>query len=330
MKPTPESQSEVLKSLRPGSEENGLSLFNEINIKTLQLVKKEKKRLVNLQADLDDCALAERLRKKGELLKVNLHLIKRGMDSVVVKDILSAAPAADFVIELDPCRPAKEQVNAFFKKAQKFERGRIKIAELIKKTERKISELTALSSKIAECLAEDLPAEEKDKLFSEAVRFGLYKISDKNKKSGNGGKRQAVVNKLLRAVRTFKSRDDMTIMVGKSNADNDILTFRIAKGNDWWFHVAPCPGSHVVVKNDGRACFPQETLLDAASLAVYYSKMRDAAQADVHYTQVKYVRRIKGAPPGKVRLERNDSVRVRMESSRLERIFSFKDSAENG
>ena len=73
--------------------------------------------------------------------------------------------------------------------------------------------------------------------------------------------------------RTFTSRCGISILVGKSAKDNDMLTFRVAKGNDWWLHAAHIPGSHVVVKSANP---DQETLLDAATLAVHYSKLAQA------------------------------------------------------
>jgi predicted ribosome quality control (RQC) complex YloA/Tae2 family protein len=65
-------------------------------------------------------------------------------------------------------------------------------------------------------------------------------------------------------------------------------------------------------------------MLDAATLAVYFSKMRTATQADVTFTNSKYIRRIKGAPPGKVRVERSKTIRVRIEPERLERLLKNK------
>ena len=98
-------------------------------------------------------------------------------------------------------------------------------------------------------------------------------------------------------------------------------TFRIARGNDWWFHLGAAPGSHVVVRSPGGGALPQETLLDAAHLCVHFSKMRTAPKADVTYTQARHVRRIKGAPPGKVLVERSESLYLRLEPARLERLL---------
>ncbi|MBQ9395426.1 MAG: DUF814 domain-containing protein [Proteobacteria bacterium] len=74
--------------------------------------------------------------------------------------------------------------------------------------------------------------------------------------------------------KVFQSRAGVSILVGKSAQDNDTLTFRVARGNDWWLHAAHVPGSHVVVKSSSP---DQETLLDAATLAVHYSKLAQAA-----------------------------------------------------
>lgn len=304
--------------------EGGLSLFNSIIKNIHKKNKKENKRIENLRSDLSDAEKSKLLRKKGELLKANLNLVKRGMDSVTVTDYFSENKEETFTIELDPARPAREQVNKFFKQAQKYERSTDKIIPQIELAENRIKNLQALQNKIEPLLEHgEISEAERNTVIKNSKELGILESENiKTSRPEKISRKEQERQKLLKSVRRFKSHDNLEIFVGKSNIDNDTLTFRIAKGNDWWFHTAACPGSHVVVKNDGCENLPQETLLDAAMLAVYYSKMREAAQADVHYTQTKFVRRIKGAPPGKVSLERNKSIHVRMEKNRLEQIFS--------
>ena len=111
--------------------------------------------------------------------------------------------------------------------------------------------------------------------------------------------------------RRFESPDGMTVLVGKSASDNDLLTFKIAAQNDFWMHVAGESGSHVVVRNpDNLDTLPRDTLRYAASLAARYSKAKNAKKVTVHVSRRKDVQKPRGMPAGKVSLKRFKSVKV--------------------
>lgn len=95
----------------------------------------------------------------------------------------------------------------------------------------------------------------------------------------------------------FLSSDGYDIYVGKNNFQNDELTFKVATGNDWWFHAKQMPGSHVIVKcGDGEP--PVRTFEEAASLAAYFSKGRGSDKLEIDYTQKKNVKKPNGSKPG--------------------------------
>lgn len=102
------------------------------------------------------------------------------------------------------------------------------------------------------------------------------------------------------------------ILIGRSASDNDALTFRVAKPNDSWLHVAGgTPGSHVVIRNPDRLPIPKSVVERAASHAAWYSKARGGGSVEVHYCKISDVRKARGAPAGQVQLERYSRVRVR-------------------
>jgi predicted ribosome quality control (RQC) complex YloA/Tae2 family protein len=102
------------------------------------------------------------------------------------------------------------------------------------------------------------------------------------------------------------------VLIGRSAADNDALTFRVGKPNDGWLHVAGgTPGSHVIIKNPERLAMPKSVIERAASFAAWYSKARGGGSVEVHYCKVSDVRKPRGAPAGMVALERHSRVRVR-------------------
>ena len=111
--------------------------------------------------------------------------------------------------------------------------------------------------------------------------------------------------------RRFTSPDGMTVLVGRTAADNDVLSIRLASPRDFWFHVAAGSGSHVVVRNpEGLERLPRETARFAAALAAGHSKVRAGGQVAVHATTCREVRKPRGFAPGKVTLGRYETIKV--------------------
>lgn len=285
--------------------------------------KRAERKAGRLAEDLAACRRAPALREEAELLKAHLATVPRGQAEVRVPDYFAATPGSERTISLDPARPPRETMLKRFKQAAKLERGRDAIAAEIERNAEACRALAALEDAFDAWAAQrtdaeaPLPADLAQKL--QALGIAPQTSAPARRQPG---KRELARQALLRGVRTFTSRDGHRIWVGKSAADNDGLTFRLARGRDWWFHLAPAAGSHVVVSLPTEyPALPQETLLDAAHLAVYFSKMRGADRTDVTYTQVKHVRRLRGAPPGKVRVERSESIYLRLEPDRLTRLL---------
>ncbi len=117
------------------------------------------------------------------------------------------------------------------------------------------------------------------------------------------------------------------IVVGRNSRESDFLLRRWAKGNDMWLHVRDWPGAYVFIRTPRGKSIPLDILLDAANLALSYSKGKSAMEADLYYTQVKNLRRAKDAPLGTVLPTREKNLRVRLETRRLE---ALKELAESG
>jgi predicted ribosome quality control (RQC) complex YloA/Tae2 family protein len=102
------------------------------------------------------------------------------------------------------------------------------------------------------------------------------------------------------------------VLIGRSAADNDALTFRVGKPGDSWLHVAGgTPGSHVIIVNPERQPLPKSVIERAAGYAAWFSKARAGGMVEVHHCKVSDVRKPRGAPAGMVQLERYTRVRVR-------------------
>jgi predicted ribosome quality control (RQC) complex YloA/Tae2 family protein len=105
--------------------------------------------------------------------------------------------------------------------------------------------------------------------------------------------------------------DGFTVLVGKSDADNDRLTFDVAEPDDLWMHVSGYSGSHVVVRNpEHLPNLPRPVVERAAEYAAWFSKARDAGKVEVHVCRAGDVSKPRGFPPGKVMLARWARVRV--------------------
>ena len=111
--------------------------------------------------------------------------------------------------------------------------------------------------------------------------------------------------------------DGYEVLVGRSDDDNDHLTFRVAEKRDLWLHAGGgTAGSHVVIKNPEGGEVPREVIEKAAQLAAWYSKARGAPRVEVHVCRVSDVSKPKGAPKGQVMIKK--FARVKVAPSRLE------------
>lgn len=111
--------------------------------------------------------------------------------------------------------------------------------------------------------------------------------------------------------REFRLDDKHTLYVGRSAANNDELTMKFARQQDWWMHVRGASGSHAVLRGVSGPKIPKQILEVAAAITAYYSQARNASYVPVVYTQRKYVRKPKGANVGAVVIDREQTVMVR-------------------
>jgi predicted ribosome quality control (RQC) complex YloA/Tae2 family protein len=92
------------------------------------------------------------------------------------------------------------------------------------------------------------------------------------------------------------------LLVGATDSDNDYLSTRLAKPEDWWFHADGVPGSHVILCAKPEVEPDRETLRQAAAVAAYHSKARGAGTAKVRCTRARHVSKPRGSKIGTVRV----------------------------
>ena len=289
-------------------------------------LRRRSKALRKMDEELAAAEGAERFREIGELLKSSLHQVARGASSVELVDYFDPA-MPNVRIDLDPRRSPADNVERWFRKYRKAQRGRPILEERRDRFLRELATLQAVQSSLDEPDVADGDLDALEARARPLVRPGRREQSRATSRTGRGSGAAA-------GPRRFLSRDGVEILVGRNARRNDELTFRTARGNDLFFHVAGRPGSHVIARTSPRPDAPLETLLDAAILALYYSTSKRSptdltgAAADVDYTPVKYVTKPKGAKPGLVLLARHRTVRVQYDAERMARLRGSAEGAE--
>jgi predicted ribosome quality control (RQC) complex YloA/Tae2 family protein len=124
--------------------------------------------------------------------------------------------------------------------------------------------------------------------------------------------------------RTVLGTGERPIFVGKSAADNDVLTTKVARPHDLWLHARGAAGSHVVVPLEKGESIPSQLLVDAATLAAHFSDARGEEKVEVVYADKRFVRKPRGAPAGQVSLDRESTMLLRLEPARLARLLGQK------
>jgi predicted ribosome quality control (RQC) complex YloA/Tae2 family protein len=109
----------------------------------------------------------------------------------------------------------------------------------------------------------------------------------------------------------YRLPGDWIVLAGKTEADNDRLSLKIAKPDDWWFHVRGMPGSHVILRAKADTEPDRDTLKQAAAIAAYHSKARNGGVAAVSCTRARYVSKPRGAQPGTVTIRKETVLKVR-------------------
>ena len=119
----------------------------------------------------------------------------------------------------------------------------------------------------------------------------------------------------------YLSSDGYHIYVGKNNFQNEELTLHFANGGDWWFHAKGTPGSHVIVKTEGKE-LPDRVFEEAGRLAAYYSKNRGSDKVEIDYIERKHVKKPNGGKPGFVIYHTNYSLVIDSDISGLKLLES--------
>ena len=243
------------------------------------------------QKQRKDTEKREKFRIYGELLNTYGYGIQEGEKSF---RCLNYYNNTEITIPLDPTLSAQENAVRYFDKYNKQKRTFEATSRQLEQTEAEIEHLESISTFL------DIARKEEDlaQIKEELTEYGYIK------RHFSGGKKQ---KKAVSRPFHYLSSDGFHIYVGKNNYQNEELTFKLASGNDWWFHAKGIPGSHVIVKAEGKE-LPDRVFEEAGALAAYYSRGRGQNKVEVDYIQKKNLKKVPGAAPGFVVYHTNYSL----------------------
>ncbi|MBQ4371088.1 MAG: NFACT family protein [Firmicutes bacterium] len=235
---------------------------------------------------------ADIYRLKGELLSANLHLAKPGDRKLKV---ISYYDGSEVEIELDERFSAAKNAQNYYKRYAKAKTAAKEKASQLEECGRTIEWLESLRGLTAGART----GEELDLIRAELAAAGfirLRKVSQRNKKQGPKPRRITLSG-------------GRTLLVGRSSAENDYITFKLGQRGDLWLHTKDIPGSHAVLLLGGEEPTAGE-IYEAAAVAAWFSKGQDSQNVPVDYVPLKYVKKPAGARPGMVIFTNNRTVWV--------------------
>lgn len=259
-----------------------------INYTNMDLIKQVKRlithqntKLANLIDDLSKAEENLKYKDLGILLQANLYMVKKGMTSINVIDFIHNGE--EITIDLNPMLDASKNLKQIFNKGKKASNALIEVTNQINKTKEEIRYLNDILSMLEFATASELDEIKLDLITnSEQYKNKAKKLSSKKN------------NKI--SIQHF-NYEDVTIYVGKNNIQNDYLTNKLARNNDYWFHVKDGSGAHVVVSvpnNNPSFTLSEQVIRLAASIAGYYSKYSKSSTVPIDYTKVQYIKKIPG------------------------------------
>jgi predicted ribosome quality control (RQC) complex YloA/Tae2 family protein len=241
-------------------------------------------------------------KQNGDLLASNLYLLKADQHQLEVDDWFNGGKR---LLILDPKLSSKQNIELYYQKYQK-KKGTFQNAQ--------------------EEYRQALENYRKQQAYYEHLLSHTDDESDIRRFKKALGEQTADKPKAVPTVGLVLHSGSFTLLVGRNAKENDQLLRRYTRGNDWWMHTRDYPGGYVFIKAQKDKSIPLDVILDAANLAITYSRAKNSGKADLYFTQVKYLRRAKDGPLGLVLPTHEKNIVAEIDEKRLERLFSEKEA----
>ncbi len=241
--------------------------------------RKLQKKLQQLQEDHQRLLEMTSLGEKGKIIQNNLYQLDPEQKTAGLR--LKDEKGREHELDLDPGRTVRENMQWFFKRARKGKRGLEAVARRKK----------------------ELAGPERGNNKTDSPKQGKEAWQPRS----SGAK-----SDLARKAHVFRSSDGYTILRARNSRVAGDLLREYASWFDYWLHSQDGPGAHTILKRRSRdEVVPEKTLEEAAVLAALASFQKQEGRARIMCALVKDVKPVKGAAPGRVKVDRvHDSLVV--------------------
>ncbi|MCD7033840.1 NFACT family protein [Metabacillus sp. GX 13764] len=266
-------------------------------------LKKNKGKIKKLQLSLQDAKNSDKLQLYGELLTANMHAVKKGDKIASVLNYYDENQEM-LDIPLNPQKTPSENAQSYYSKYQKQKKSVAFTEEQIRLAELEILYFEGLLQQLETASPRDI-----EEIREELAEGGYLK-----KRQGKQVKKKKNAPPVLEK---YEAKDGTEIWIGKNNKQNEYLTTKAAARDELWFHTKDIPGSHVVIRSKTPS---DESILDAANLAAYFSKARSSSSVPVDYTLVRHVKKPNGSKPGYVIYDNQQTVFVTPDEDMVKKL----------
>lgn len=266
-------------------------------------VERTSRKINNRRLELEKSENREQLRIYAELITANQYRLTEKSSVYTVENYYDNCNTVE--IPVNPALTAQQNAQKYFKEYKKATNAEKLLHNLIEEGEQELVYLDTVLDTLSRADSDREITEIRDELET-----GGYVKSRKGKNPKK--------DKPLPPIE-FKSSDGFTILVGRNNVQNDILTLKTAKNYDMWLHVQKYAGSHTVIIADKKE-ITETAIYEAACIAAYHSKAKDSSSVAVDYTLIKNVKKPVGAKPGKVIYNTYNTVYVTPQKELIEKL----------
>ena len=245
---------------------------------------RQARKLAQQREELKKTADREELRRRGDLITANLYRAQKGARTLLCTDYYTEG-CPEVEIRLDPLKTPQQNAAAAYREYKKAVAAEGHLTALIASGEKQLDYLESVLDELSRAESEKDVADIRRELEGAGVLKAKRGVKQAKPKP--------------RGPFRYVSSGGYEILAGRSNGQNDELTTRTARRGDIWLHTQKVHGSHVIIRTDG-APVDEQTLAEAASIAVWHSQAREGGKAPVDYTEVRNVKKPSGSLPGKV------------------------------
>ena len=270
-------------------------------------LKKNKTKIKKQQAELDVADNADEFKVKGELLTTYMHQLERGMTEIELPNYYDDNKPLKIALsnQIGPSQNAQK----YFTKYNKLKTSVKYLNEQIAMAQEEVDYFENLLAQIDIASPKDI-----EEIRQELIQEGYMRVQSKKKQKPQVSQPEK-----------FYATDGTLIEVGKNNLQNERLSMKTAAKSDIWLHTKDIPGSHVIIHDANPS---DDTLLEGAMLAAYFSKARDSANVPVDYLPVRRLRKPNGSKPGFVIFEGQTTMAVTPDFALVQRLRQNKPAQQ--